>query len=467
MNNKESITKDICFIHEDRAPELDSRSRIFNRINFLPLASLRKNLLQEDPICRLVFFPLKAQRNVLYKEIRTIFPRAQFVSYAARFHPDIEKLSRKLNFSLHVNLPLSTSLVEYLYQQNSSLMTQMEKKRSLENLQDNKFVGLFNEILKVLDINQEKEAVYREFALVVSRLLECENFLIYVLESDRKQLELVFATRPVFEENQLLDFRFSNVILEEVFQRGEPFVDNDFNREFAIASEGTPFLIRSILILPFKSQVHSSGLFVAINKSNREGFDNEDVQYLDFLSSAFNLIHDSLVHHERIQRLSVTDDLTNLYNFRYLRQYLGFEIKRSLRYDKKLSLLFIDIDNFKDVNDTYGHLVGSAVLCEVGQLFHKMVRDTDIVIRYGGDEFVIILPETDTEGAGVIAERLRDRVESHLFRGGRSLDINLTVSIGVACCPQHSITAEGLLQKADAAMYAAKNDSKNNIKIAG
>ena len=75
MNNKESITKDICFIHEDRAPELDSRSRIFNRINFLPLASLRKNLLQEDPICRLVFFPLKAQRNVLYKEIRTIFPR--------------------------------------------------------------------------------------------------------------------------------------------------------------------------------------------------------------------------------------------------------------------------------------------------------------------------------------------------------------------------------------------------------
>jgi diguanylate cyclase (GGDEF)-like protein len=119
------------------------------------------------------------------------------------------------------------------------------------------------------------------------------------------------------------------------------------------------------------------------------------------------------------------------------------------------------------VNDTYGHLVGSAVLCELGQLFNKMVRDTDVIVRYGGDEFVIILPDTSLEGGRVIAERLRERVEKFRFKGGRNLQIQLTVSIGIASCPDHSITAEELLQKADAAMYAAKDDSKNNIKVAG
>nr|MBP7297209.1 GGDEF domain-containing protein [Acidobacteriota bacterium] len=174
-----------------------------------------------------------------------------------------------------------------------------------------------------------------------------------------------------------------------------------------------------------------------------------------------------LVYHERVQRLTITDDLTSLYNFRYLRQFLGFEIQRSLRYEKNLSILFIDIDNFKNVNDTYGHLVGSATLCEVGQIFGKQVRDSDVIVRYGGDEFVIILPETPLEGAQVIAERLRQRVEHFLFSGGRDLKLRLTVSIGIASFPEHSMTAEGLLQKADAAMYAAKEESKNKIMIAG
>jgi diguanylate cyclase (GGDEF)-like protein len=157
--------------------------------------------------------------------------------------------------------------------------------------------------------------------------------------------------------------------------------------------------------------------------------------------------------------------LTKLYNYRYLMQYLESEVKRCLRYKKKVSLLFIDIDGFKRINDTFGHLVGSHALAEMAQVFRRILRETDVVGRYGGDEFVIVLPETPLNGAMVIAERIRKKVEDYEFIA-QNLSIRLTVSLGVANCPKHTLTAEGLIKKADAAMYRAKELSKNSIKVA-
>jgi diguanylate cyclase (GGDEF)-like protein len=168
---------------------------------------------------------------------------------------------------------------------------------------------------------------------------------------------------------------------------------------------------------------------------------------------------------ELSERLTITDDLTLLYNYRYLKKYLEVEVKRCLRYKKKVSLLFIDIDEFKCINDTFGHLVGSRALAEMGQVFKQCVRETDVVGRYGGDEFVIVLPETPLGGAMAVAERIRKRVERYEF-AARNLSIRLTVSLGVANCPRHTLTAEGLIKKADAAMYRAKELSRNSIKVA-
>jgi len=207
------------------------------------------------------------------------------------------------------------------------------------------------------------------------------------------------------------------------------------------------------------------GAIEVLNKSERAGFTQEDIELVQMLVYPLSVALRNIDMFENSERLTITDDLTKLYNYRYLMQYLDAEVKRCLRYKKKVSLLFIDIDGFKRINDRFGHLVGSQALSEMGQVFCKILRETDIVGRYGGDEFVIVLPETPLNGAMVIAERIRQKVESYEFVA-QNLSIRLTVSLGVANCPKHTLTAEGLIKKADAAMYRAKELSKNTIRVA-
>jgi diguanylate cyclase (GGDEF)-like protein len=170
---------------------------------------------------------------------------------------------------------------------------------------------------------------------------------------------------------------------------------------------------------------------------------------------------------ERVEALSVTDDLTQLYNSRYLNEVLRKETKRAMRSGWPLSLLFIDLDGFKLINDAHGHLLGSRALIEASDVIRASARETDIVARFGGDEFVILLPETGTEGAHSVARRLRDRVQRFNFLSGLVPGGRLTASIGVATLPDAADTAEGLLQAADAAMYRVKVTGKNGIHIAG
>ena len=133
------------------------------------------------------------------------------------------------------------------------------------------------------------------------------------------------------------------------------------------------------------------------------------------------------------------------------------------RYASHLAILFLDLDFFKRVNDTHGHLVGSRVLREMAGLLKKTTRDVDVVIRYGGDEFTIILCETGAETAGTVAERIRAQVESHLFLASEGYAIRLTCSIGYACCPEDSMSKQELLEMADQAMYGGKAGGKNRV----
>jgi diguanylate cyclase (GGDEF)-like protein len=174
---------------------------------------------------------------------------------------------------------------------------------------------------------------------------------------------------------------------------------------------------------------------------------------------------DNAIHVQRAEALSVTDDLTQLYNSRYLTQVLRRETKRASRSGRPLSLLFIDLDGFKAINDTYGHLYGSRALVEAGELIRQCARETDVVARFGGDEFALVLPDTGSEGAAAVGERIRDRVNAHAFLQG--LDIHLTVSVGVATLPDVAASADGLVQAADEAMYHVKEHGKNGIYIAG
>jgi len=177
----------------------------------------------------------------------------------------------------------------------------------------------------------------------------------------------------------------------------------------------------------------------------------------------------SLINAERstqVQSLIYIDDLTKLYNSRYLNVVIDREMKRSERYRNFFSVLFMDIDFFKRVNDSHGHLVGSRVLQEVGSVLRSCVRDTDTVARYGGDEFVVLLVETNSEEAMVVAERMRKAIESEHLVQSMELDIRLTISIGIAAFPEHATSKQHLLNLADQAMYRGKESTRNVVYIA-
>lgn len=168
----------------------------------------------------------------------------------------------------------------------------------------------------------------------------------------------------------------------------------------------------------------------------------------------------------RLEGLSVTDDLTQLYNSRYLNQVLRREVKRASRTGRPLSLLFLDLDGFKRVNDTRGHQAGSRALVEAATVIRGSARETDVIARFGGDEFALVLPETGAPGATAVAERVRDRLASHPFLASDGTMMRLTASVGVATLPDVAATAEELLRVADLSMYMVKAQGKNGIHVA-
>jgi diguanylate cyclase (GGDEF)-like protein len=175
---------------------------------------------------------------------------------------------------------------------------------------------------------------------------------------------------------------------------------------------------------------------------------------------------DNALAFQKAEALSVTDDLTGLSNSRYLNLVLRREEERSIRSGKPLSVLFIDMDGFKSVNTNHGHLAGSKALVEAANVIRACARETDVVARFGGDEFALILPDTGREGAVSVAERIRDRIRAFSFLELEGLSLHLTASIGIATLPDISGSAEELLKAADRAMYQVKDHGKNGIHIA-
>ncbi len=169
---------------------------------------------------------------------------------------------------------------------------------------------------------------------------------------------------------------------------------------------------------------------------------------------------------KRVEALAVTDDLTGLYNSRYLRQAIHRETKRAARNNRPLSLLFIDLDGFKLINDTYGHVSGSQALAEAALVIRGSARETDVAARYGGDEFALVLPDTGCAGAMLVADRVCQRLAAHVFLVDRGLSVRLTASVGVATLPESAASADELFKAADSAMYTVKDRGKNGRQAA-
>jgi len=238
------------------------------------------------------------------------------------------------------------------------------------------------------------------------------------------------------------------------------------------AREGTVVPTRSVIALPFFVDRQQAGVFLLRRGAGEPPLDDEDVAFADAVVKAAvasiqraHLLETARADNVRLAALAQTDPLTQVLNRRALTDRLVSELDRARRYGHSVAVLMLDLDNFKPINDTRGHLVGDDVLKETAEILRGAVRSADFVARYGGEEFVIVLPETSLDGAVTFAERLREQIASTIFQGGAGVTLTLSVSIGVSLFPGPRITSvDDLLSAADTALYRAKEDGRNRVR---
>jgi diguanylate cyclase (GGDEF)-like protein len=219
---------------------------------------------------------------------------------------------------------------------------------------------------------------------------------------------------------------------------------------------GGPKQIKTLCVFPLRSEKNIKGGLVLLNPHFGDFLPEIPVDNLIFLAEQATLSFENAFRFQGARELIYTDDLTGLYNYRYLQKVLDLEIRRSERYNLSFSLVFIDLDRFKIVNDTRGHLIGSDVLRECGNLLRTCVRDVDILFRYGGDEFTILLVEASATGAASVAERIRSTIEAFHFQQESGRSLRLTATIGYATYPENAFDKKSILEMADRAMYHGK-----------
>ncbi|MGL1934803.1 MAG: sensor domain-containing diguanylate cyclase [Fibrobacterales bacterium] len=227
--------------------------------------------------------------------------------------------------------------------------------------------------------------------------------------------------------------------------------------EASEALNGGPSENQSIICVPLCINDQAFGVVYVTNKKESGDFDAFDLDLVTILAN--NVA--SLVYQAKLMKASITDPLTGMYTRRHFESKLKHEIKRSARYSRPLSVLALDIDHFKKVNDTYGHQAGDEVLKNVTTIINQTIRiGIDLAARFGGEEFFIFLPESTLEGAIVVAERIRERVEA-LITEHNYTNIQTTISLGVSHMPEHAEQYDLLLSRADEALYDSKKSSRN------
>ncbi|MFL6214930.1 MAG: diguanylate cyclase [Blastocatellia bacterium] len=293
----------------------------------------------------------------------------------------------------------------------------------------------------------------------LSRLIEADAWAIFLKDAQAGHLEMVRAINaaavPAVPFVDLSDKR--SPVAEAAREQRLIAARGTLTPAAGIASA------RALLAAPLLAAHRLVGVVLAARHMSFEAGEARD---LELISHSLGLALANAIDYRDATRQTLVDDLTRLYNARYLYESLDTEIRRARRYGSAVSVVFIDLDGFKAVNDVYGHRAGSVTLTEVAQLILASVRESDFVARYGGDEFVMMLPESASASAMQMAERVRAQIAGNCFSGGVGAHIHLTASFGVASYPEHAQTAERLIELADAAMYEAKQRRKDSVQVA-
>lgn len=317
----------------------------------------------------------------------------------------------------------------------------------------------FREIGIALTSRLELEHVLRSILHQIEALLMPKDSLLYLLDESRKGLVIYPRGRRKAPHSPVLEEGIAGWVIRHgkgVFAKDgqahphySPITDLKVTREN-----------RAICCVPISSGNDVRGALEIMGES----FTRAKLEILHTIADFAAVAIENSTYVATIEELTITDDLTGLYNSRYLGRTIDMEIKRAYRYDEEFSLVFVDLDKFKDVNDKYGHLVGSRVLTETGVLISGAMRkDVDSAFRYGGDEFVMVLPKTNPDGAMVVARRIQQMVRNREFSSDGGEKFKLTASIGIAAFPRDATTREEIVRLADEAMYEVKRKGRDGI----
>lgn len=342
-------------------------------------------------------------------------------------------------------------------------------------------------LLKTLDILNERTWELETSQVQLSNIYETTRVLSGILNIEQLLGEILRVAGEIFR------YRICNVFLSDyasdslyryaslensnrhIYERPEPYnrglldlkdLENNISSFDEFGREGTA-KNANLADIALVSRGKVIGILQVLTESGNLPSPRERRLLMIFANAAAVAIDNSLLH-KKTQELTITDELTEQFNYRYFRNRLTDELRRADRYRQQLSVLMLDLDHFKKVNDRYGHQTGNIILKEVANIIKQCVRDVDVVARYGGEEFVVILPQTEEIEATVIAERIRDTVAKNNFVGSHGeRNINVTVSIGGATYPDGVHTLEQLLEKVDQTMYRAKAEGRNLVRFAG
>jgi diguanylate cyclase (GGDEF)-like protein len=337
-----------------------------------------------------------------------------------------------------------------------------ERKRQMQEL------SIFHDVAKALTSSLNLDSILQTIMDKMAEYFRPDTWSLLMVDEGKDELYFAIAVGDASETLKSIRLKVGEGIAGWVARNGEPLIVPDVYSDPRFAKridEMTKWETRSIICVPLKAKHRVLGVIQLINVSMKFFGENE-LFFLQSLCDYAAIAIDNARAVERIQELTITDDCTGLYNARHLYKTLEAEVYRSARFGYEFTVLFIDLDHFKQVNDTYGHLIGSKLLAEIGNIIKQNLRLIDYAFRYGGDEFVVLLPQTSKDAALNVAKRLLEVFRITQFLGEVNMSLNIRASIGMASYPEDAKSAHEIIRQADEMMYLVKNTSRDNIAVA-
>ncbi|MCX8042895.1 MAG: sensor domain-containing diguanylate cyclase [Desulfobacterota bacterium] len=329
-------------------------------------------------------------------------------------------------------------------------------------------ISIFTEIGKTLTSALTVNEVLEKIFYKVAELFSPENWSLLLVDEERQELyfEIVVGTSPHAHKLKDIRLKIGEGVAGWVAKTGRPLFVPSVDKEPRFTRKGdeaTHFSTESIICIPLKIRDRVLGVIELVNKKDIEDQHQYDFEILTTVADYAAIALENARNYEQVRKLTITDDTTGLYNARYLHEVLQLEIDRAQQRGTACTVIFFDLDNFKSVNDTHGHLIGSQLLGEIGKLLASHLPPRFYGARYGGDEFVIIMPETAREEGYAFCKKIRQALNNEKFLAREGLNISITASFGIATFPVDADTKCKILSKADERMYKIKDSHKNDI----